>query len=472
MTKRTALSRRTCLKGLGVAMALPFLETMTWAETPKSAGKNPIRMAFVQSPFGVYPDNFWPKDAKTFGPSGVVPPTLEPLRELLGDCLVFQGIQNPGVNDTGASTHLIEFASWLTCAAPKGGGMVDVGISADQVAAQQIGGYTSIPSLELGIEPSNFSHTGEGGFAGAYYDTISYRTPTQPLPCESDPRSVFNRLFSSRKSKPKRRVSTGGVAAVGGGADEGDGPSLDQSMLDAVMESTADLRKHLSTSDQRTVDEYLDGVRSLEKRIVAIEKQQAAAAQAKQSKANPKSGLTYSDPIEVQVKDVGKWSEKVKLMGDLMILAFQTDLTRIATFVLEHTFNYSFPELGFTESHHECSHHDNQREKIEKLSKIERFHIEQFAYIVGRMKNLRDGNGTLLDNSMLLWGSGMGNGKLHNSNNLPTILAGRGGGTIRSGRLVQATGSQGDLLMAMLARAGCAPDRPIGSGKKPSSDLV
>ena len=471
MAHRTTLSRRTCLKGLGVAMALPFLETMTWGETPKGAAKNPVRMAFLSSPFGVYPDNFWPKDAKTFGPSGVVPPTLEPLRALLGDCLFIQGLQNPGVNATKASTHLIETASWLTCTAPKGGGMVEVGVSADQIAALQVGAYTAIPSLELGIQNSNFSHTGEDGFAGAYYDTISYRTPTQPLPCENNPRSVLNRLFSSRKSMPKRRVSSGGVAAVGGGAEEGDGPSLDQSMLDVVMESTAELRKHISGTDQRTVDEYLDGVRSLEQRVAAIEKQQAEAARAKQSKGNAKSGLKYSDPIEVAVHDGGKWSEKVKLMGDLMILAFQTDLTRIATFVFEHPFGISYPELGFTEGHHECSHHDNNKEKIEKLCKIERFQVEQFAYIVGRMKGLLDGTGTLLDNSMVMWGSGMGYGIQHSNNNLPTILAGRGGGTIRTGRLVHATGTQGDLLMAILARAGCAPDRAIGSGTKPSNDL-
>jgi hypothetical protein len=472
MPNRTVLSRRTCLKGLGVAMALPLLETMSWGETPKGAAKNPVRMAFLSSSFGVHPDSFWPKDAKTFGPAGVVPPTLEPLRALLGDCLLIQGLQNPGVNATKASTHLVETSGWLTCTPAKGGGMVEVGISADQIAALQIGAYTAIPSLELGIQNSNFSHSGEDGFAGAYYDTISYRTPTQPIPCENSPRSVLNRLFSSRKSMPKRRVSTsGGTAAVGGGAEEGDGPSLDQSMLDVVMESTVALKKHISGQDQRIVDEYLDGVRSLEKRVGAIEKQQAEAARAKQSKGNAKSGLKYSDPIEVKLTDT-KWSEHVKVMGDLMILAFQTDLTRICTLVFEHPFGISYPELGFTDSHHECSHHDNKADKLEKLLKIERFQIEQFAYIIGRMKTLLDGNGTLLDNSMVLWGSGMGYGFQHSNNNLPTILAGRGGGTIKTGRLVHATGNQGDLLMGILARAGCAPDRTIGSGTKPSADLA
>jgi len=167
-----------------------------------------------------------------------------------------------------------------------------------------------------------------------------------------------------------------------------------------------------------------------------------------------------------------KWSEHVKVMGDLMILAFQTDLTRIVTLVFEHPFGISYPELGFTEAHHECSHHDNKKEKIDKLLRIEKFHIEQFAYIIGRMKTLLDGNGTLLDNSMVLWGSGMGYGFQHSNNNLPTILAGRGGGTIRTGRFARATGNQGDLLMAILARAGCAPDRTIGSGTKPSNDLA
>ncbi|HEX3132464.1 MAG TPA: DUF1552 domain-containing protein [Planctomycetota bacterium] len=472
MPKFTSISRRTCLKGLGVAIALPLLETMSWGETPKAI-KNPVRMAFLQSPFGCHPDSFWPKDAKTFGPSGVVPPTLEPLRALLGDCLVIQGLQNPGVNSTKASTHLVETSGWLTCTPAKGGGMVEVGVSADQIAAMQIGAYTAIPSLELGIQSSNFSHSGEDGFAGAYYDTISYRTPTQPIPCENNPKSVLNRLFSSRKSMPKRHASSGGgTAAIGGGAEEGDGPSLDQSMLDVVMESTTSLRTHISGQDKRIIDEYLDGVRSLEKRVAAIEKQQAEAARAKQTKGNPKNGLKYSDPIEVAVKEGGKWSEHVKVMGDLMILAFQTDLTRIATLVFEHPFGVSYPELGFTEGHHDCSHHDNKPEKLEKLLKIEKFQIEQLAYIISRMKTLLDGNGTLLDNSMVLWGSGMGYGFQHSNNNLPTILAGRGGGSIRTGRLVHATGNQGDLLMAILARAGCAPDRVIGSGTKPSNDLT
>ena len=471
MPRFTALSRRTCLKGLGVAMALPLLETMGWADTPKGALKNPVRMAFLSSPFGVYPDAFWPKDAKTFGPAGVIPPTLEPLRAMLGDCLILEGVQNPGVNATKGSTHLVETSAWLTCTAPKGGGMVETGVSADQIAALQIGAYTAIPSLELGIQDSNFSHTGEDGFAGAYYDTISYRTPTQPIPCENSPRSVLKRLFSSRRSMPKRHSSSGGAAAIGGGAEEENGPSLDQSMLDVVMESTAELRKHISDPDQRIVDEYLDGVRSLEKRVAAIEKQQADAARAKQAKGNTKSGLKYSDPIDVTLNDT-KWSEHVKVMGDLMILAFQTDLTRIVTLVFEHPFGISYPELGFTEAHHECSHHDNKKEKIDKLLRIEKFHIEQFAYIIGRMKTLLDGNGTLLDNSMVLWGSGMGYGFQHSNNNLPTILAGRGGGTIRTGRFARATGNQGDLLMAILARAGCAPDRTIGSGTKPSNDLA
>ncbi len=476
MLSRHLIPRRTCLKGLGIAMALPLLETMSWGETPRKNNGQPVRMAFLYSSFGVHPPGFYAKDVKTFGPSGILPPTLEPLRPVLGDCLVLDGVMNPGVRlEKGQSSHLTETGAWLTATRPKGPGKMEVGVSADQIAAQQIGSLTAIPSLELGVMPSNFSYVGEDGYSGQYYETVSYRTPTQALPVESSPRAVLNRLFSSRKSMPRRPsggTSGGSTRPSGaGGAAVEEGPSLDQSMLDVVRSSNADLRKLISGQDQRTLDEYLDGVRALEQRVVAIERQQAEAARERQSGSSARKTQKFSPPIEVTVKEGDiPWSEHVRLLCDLTILAFQTDLTRVVTIMLEHPFGLSYPELGFSDKHHALSHHDGDQAKIEKLLKVERFQIEQFAYLISRMKGLMDGNGSLLDNSILMWGSGMGDGFKHNNDNLPTIIAGRGGGTVRTGRYVRTTTSQGDLLLGILQRAGVSVTA-LGNGTKPAADL-
>jgi hypothetical protein len=474
MPHRLHLSRRTCLKALGVTVALPLLETMAVAGTPAGAAKSPVRLGFFYHPLGVLADAFWPKDPKAFTPTGALSPCLEPLRPVVGDCLLIDRLDNPHCNDNKASTHLVETSAWLTCASPVGGGLVNVGVSADQVAAQQLGAFTVLPSLELGVQGCTLSGTGEGGYALAYYQTIAYRSATQPLPSDSNPRSVFSRLFSSRRSVPKRRggpAVDAGKFAGGGGADEA-GPSLDQSMLDLVMDGMGTLRTHVSSADQRTLDQYYDGVRSLEKRVVAIERQQAEAAKARTGTVAPRVGK-YTDPIAVPLPP-GEvtWSDHVKVMADLMILAFQTDLTRVATMPFSLPGGINYPELGFAENHHDLTHDSANPDKRAKLIKLEQFIISQFTYIVQRMKSLSDGSGTLLDNSILLWGSGMGDGGKHNNDHLPTILAGRGGGTIRPGRQITAAGVQGDLLMAMLARAGCTLEKPIGSGTKLLPDLA
>jgi hypothetical protein len=479
--RRSVLSRRTCLKGLGVALALPLLEGMSWGATPaKGPGAEPVRLMFLNWRYGITPTEFWPKDEKSYSAAGVLPPTLEPLRALLGDCLLLGGMRNPKTNDVdftkgGPSTHAVETGSWLTCMPPLlNGGTVDIGTSADQIAAQQIGQYTALPSLELGLARESLSGPGENGYSNAYYNTISYASPTQPLPRETDPRAVLNRLFSSRRSAPARRG--GGPAMDAGrfvpaaGAAPGE-QSLDQAMLDLVMGGTADLRKHLGAVDQHTLDDYLDGVRSLEKRIAAIERQQAEAARDQGGKKAAKAGR-YSEPIAVAVpKDGATWSERFRVMADLMVLAFQTDVTRVCSV---GSLGGHFPELGFTDDHHSLSHNDYRADKVKlgKLLQIERLLIQQVAYVIGRMKELKDGNGSLLDHSIMLFGSGMGEGAYHTTKDYPTIVAGGGNGTVRQGRYVaQAKGNQGDLLMGILARAGCTLGKPIGSGSQLSPDL-
>lgn len=483
MPSFTSLSRRTMLKGLGVAMALPLLETMGWAEAPaKGGGKSPVRLAFFYTPYGFGRASdpwFWPKDAAAYSPTGTLSPVLDSLRPVVSDCLLLDNLSNPRADDREPG-HVVEMSSWLT-AAPvaqekEKRSSVNISMSADQVAALQLGAYTLLPSLELAVSDCNLSGTSEAGLSGAYLNTLAYRSATQALPSDNNPRSVFNRLFSTRKSIARKggggpTTDTSRFAATAGGA-AAEGPSLDQSMLDLVMESAGGLRKHVSGADQRTLDEYLDGVRSLEKRVVAIERQQAEAAKAAANKGKPRAGK-YSDPIEVALpaNNAVPRSEHLRVMSDLMILAFQTDLTRVVTLPFAHPYdNASYPELGFTENHHAATHMD--KSQPEKHLKIDQFHVKQFANIVQRMKSLNDGSGTLLDNSIMMFGSGMTDWSHSTSNRLPIILAGRGGGTINQGRYVKTTkGVMGDLLSAILARAGCTLEKPFGNGTRLLPDL-
>ena len=478
MPPRLRIPRRTCLKGLGVAMALPLLEAMGWADPPRgAAGKRPVRLAFFYTPYGygrtgIKDESFWPKDEKSFAPTGVLPPTLEPLRPVISECMLLGNLSNLRADrENGIAGHVTEAAGFLTCAPmafeKDKRGTVNIGISADQVAAQQLGAYTTLPSLELAVSACNLSGLTEQGLAAAYHNTISYRSATQPLPADNSPRSVLGRLFSTRKSVPRKAAAPGAdtsrFAAGGGGAD--DGQSLDQSMLDVVMDSTADLRRHISGADQQTLDGYLDSVRSLEKRVAAIERQQLEAARAKAVGGRARAGK-FSDPITVTppAGEAPTRGERVRLMADLMILAFQTDLTRVVTLPFAHPYDGStFPELGFLEDYHACSHLDADTSKV---LKIEQFHIRQFAYIIQRMRGLLDGGGTLLDNSILLFGSGMQNNSHNTYTNLPVLLAGRGGGTIAPGRYLQSKGTMADLLTALLARAGCTLEKPFANGTK------
>ena len=476
------LSRRTLLKGLGVAMALPLLETMSWADTRSVTGKPPVRLAFFCMPYGfgrigIADQSFWPANPKDFSPTGKLPAILEPLRPVVSDCLLIDNLSNPHLPGEGGPGHAFEHARFITCTHPSMDmdkrSTVNIGISADQVAALQLGVYTSLPSLELAVSRCNLSGTTEGGFSSAYLNTISYRSPTQALPTENNPRSVLNRLFSTRKSVPKKAggPNTGAGFAGGGGAAEADGPSLDQSMLDLVRENTGVLRKHVSTGDQRTLDQYLDGVRAVEKRVVAIERQQAEATRAQAGKGQVRKGKV-SDPITVTIpadEGAAPWSERLRVMADLMILAFQTDLTRVVTMPFSQPYDgRNYPELGFTDNHHTCSHLDSD---ISKILKVEQLNIQQFAYIVSRMKSLNDGTGTLLDNSMLLFGSGMKDNSHDTYNRLPVLLAGRGGGTINPGRMISAKGTMADLLTAMLTRAGCTMEKPFARGTQLLPDL-
>ena len=442
MRNSLLIDRRTCLRGFGVALALPLLETMGWAE--KNASKPPVRLGFMYMPHGVIPEQFWPADPASFLSSP--PPILESLRGVLDHCLLMKGISGVPIAPLNGAPHALELSTWLTAALPDSNrrDVVNIAISADQIAANYIGAFTALPSLELATMPQTHKENQEG-LNEAYYSHCSYASPTRPLPAETNPRSVFKRLFQTRDpGVPGKTV---------------DGDALDRSMLDLVLGGAKDLRGKLSRGDQHKLDEYLDGVRALERRILAMEVRRTEAA--------PKRAATDSPPIEVSIPEGAKRSEYMQVMCDLTVLAFQTDTTRVSTYIGSTPNGVSYPELGFSDEHHSQTHHNNKATMVDKVAKINGFNVAQFAYMVKRMQGLKEGDGTLLDNCIMMWGTGLEDGNKHSRANLPFILAGRGGGSLKTGRYFpDSKGNQGDLLGTILTCAGIPLDRPIGIATK------
>ncbi len=471
-TRRWLLPRRTLLKGVGAALALPLLETMGWADPPRAGGayRPPVRLAFLYEPNGVIPEHFWPKD-ENIGQGAPLPSTLEPLRPHLGETLILGGLSHKNGSGDAPGTHAREAGTYLT-GTRIAINAVKTGISVDQAIAQKIGAYTALPSLELGTMPAPAAGDCTAGYSCAYFN-LSWRSSTQPMPKEINPRAVLERLFSSRKSRPARRPVAGadtGKYVVAADADAAAGPSLDQSMVDIVMDSAKKLRERISGNDQHKLDEYLDGMRSLESRIQAIEKQAADQAQ----NAVAKKSYKTSPLIEVKATAIpDKFHEHVQLLMDLIILAFQSDTTRITTFMMGQMYRArGFPEIGISDDHHSLSHHFDKPELKEKLRRIDAYYMEQFVYMIKRMKGLSEGPGTLLDNCMLVYGAGLGNGFSHSPDNLPTIIAGKGGGTIRQGRYVaKCKGNMSDLLIGLAGRMGVELPN-FGDGTKALPDLA
>ena len=278
-------------------------------------------------------------------------------------------------------------------------------------------------------------------------------------PAEINPRNVFNRLFREPEQHGDGRESTR-VSA------------LDRSLLDIVLGGARDLRRTLPGSDQRKLDEYLDSVRSVERRIAAIEYRQKEAALEKAGVRASNRHATDSPPIEIKIPEGDKRSEYMQVMCDLNVLAFQTDTTRVSTYIGSRPNGASYPELGFSDQHHSQTHHRNDPEMVAKVAKITEFNIAQFAYMVKKMHGLREAEGTLLDNCIMMWGSGLEDGNEHTRENLPFVVAGSGGGSIKTGRFLANTkGNQGDLLTTLLACAGIPLDRPVGIATKQFEEI-
>ena len=451
---QTLVSRRTLLRGAGVSLAVPFMDSLSFAsEGPEAKqSKPPVRLGFMYMPHGVIMDDFWPKSPESFLKSP--PPLVESLKPVLDQCLMMRGISGVPISPFNGAPHALELSTWLTARLPDADSRsrVNISISADQIMANYVGAQTLLPSLELATMPQTHKENQEG-LNEAYYSHCSYRSPTQPVPAEIDPRNVLARLFGKGGNSGRTTKAS----------------PLDRQMLDRVLGGARDLRRKLTSTDQQKLDEYLDSVRAVERRIAAIESRQKEAAL---EKAGAHSSTRNSPPIEVKIPEGDKRSEYMQVMCDLTILAFQTDTTRVSTYIGSTPNGVSYPELGFTDRHHSQTHYGKDQEKIRKVAAINKFNIDQFAYMVNKMATLREGDGTLLDNCIMMWGSGLEDGNKHRRDNLPFILAGKGGGSLNTGRFLPNTkGNQGDLLTTLLSCAGVPLDRPIGIATKQIKEI-
>ncbi len=449
------ISRRACLKGVGVSLALPLMDSLGWADTK---AKPPVRLGFMYMPHGVIMDQFWPANAESFLSSP--PPALESLRPVLNKCVLMKGISGVPIAPFNGAPHALELSTWLTAMLPAADkrNEINIAISADQIAANHVGAFTALPSLELATMPQTWKENQEGLNEG-YYSHCSFRSPTQAVPAEVNPRNVLYRLFNKEDRNNQNQTSSPLSA-------------LDRSLLDIVLGGARDLRRTLPASDQRKLDEYLDSVRSVERRIAALEYRRKDAALEKSGVRASKRHAADSPPIEIRIPEGDKRSEYMQVMCDLNILAFQTDTTRVSTYIGSTPNGASYPELGFNDQHHSNTHHNHEAEKVRKIARITEFNIAQFAYMVKKMDGLREGGGTLLDNCIMMWGSGLEDGNKHTRENLPFVIAGKGGGSIKTGRfLAETKGNQGDLLTTLLACVGIPIDRPVGIATKQIEEL-
>jgi hypothetical protein len=438
MQRDRRVSRRTVLKGLGTALALPALEAMlpVGSLAARVPQKSPVRMAFMYVPNGVHMADWTPT---TTGDQFALPWILEPLEPFRKEILVLSNLalDKARPHGDGPGDHARAMASFLTgCQARKTHGAdIHLGISVDQVAAERLGKATRFPSLELGCEGGLQSGNCDSGYSCAYSANLSWRSATTPMPKEIDPRLVFERLFGNQVP---------GEMEVSRGRRD----LYRQSILDLVAEDARQLRSRLGATDRRKLDEYLTAVREVEGRITRHH--QPAKAPAGQPACPPGIPKQYDDHLRV--------------MGDLLALAFQGDLTRVATFVFANDgSNRSYRVIGVPEGHHDLSHHGRDKKKQERIRQINRFHISQVAYLLGKLKGIKEGDGTLLDHSMLVYGSGISDGDRHNHDDLPILLAGQGGGSIRTGRHIRYAKDTPlmNLYLAMLERFG-APVPSLG----------
>jgi hypothetical protein len=436
MITRKRLPRRTFLKGMGTAIALPMLDAMTpaLAATRQANVPAPVRLAFVYVPNGIVMKDWTPKAAgKDFELTRILKP-LEACRE---DLFVLSGLDDHNGNalGDGAGDHARAGAAVLTGVHCKktAGADIQNGISADQVAAQVIGSKTRFPSLEFGCEDSRTVGNCDSGYSCAYTNSISWRSATTPLPPEVNPRMAFERLF--------------GMADYSlDAATRARRARYRKSILDMVRGDTEKLNRSLGQADQRKIDEYLYAVREIEKRIESAEK------------GDYELKPTIDKPAGIPIT----FPEYARLMFDLQVIAFQADLTRVTTLMIGREGSMRvYPEIDVPDPHHPLTHHRNRSDWIERVTKINCLHTEVFAYFLEKLKATKEGAGTLLDHSMIVYLSGMSDGNHHLHEDLPVLVAGRGDGSLRPGRhMVYKKGTpMTNLYLTLLDRMGVQPER-------------
>ena len=445
---KKSLSRRTFLQGLGATMALPLLDSMVPAfAATRNTAANPIpRLGTIYIPHGAVLDKWIPK---TDGSDYEMSPTLKTLEKFREDLLVITNLDNtPAMVRAGEpfAGHSNIMGAWLSGvhAKPTEGADVEAGVTYDQIAARHFEKDTQLASLELGIEPTDLAGSCDVGFSCAYINTVSWINPTTPLPVENNPRALFERLFgdtdttdSAARLKRMKR---------------------DSSILDSVNDEVASLQRKLGSSDRSKLTQYLEAVRDVERRIQRAEEQGDRE-------------LPLVDRPTGAIPD--SFEEHVKLMMDLQVLAYQTDMTRVITFMMSKDItNRTYPEIGVRDPHHPLSHHQYNPESLEKLAKINVFHLEMLAYYLEKLKTTPDGDGSLLDHMMLLYGSGMGDSDRHSPKDLPILLAGGACGELKGGRHIRTPEGTPltNLYLTMLNKLG-VPAESIGDSTGEMQEL-
>ena len=432
---KMALPRRTFLRGLGATMALPLLDAMVPALSAldKTAARPASRLAFVYVPNGAVMDKWTPTEA---GRGFALSPTLTPLEPFRDQVLVTSGLAHLQANsfDDGAGDHSRGTAAWLSGLHAKRteGADIQLGITADQIAAREIGRHTQLSSLELALETIDLVGNCDNGYSCAYMNTLSWRTPTTPLPSETNPRKVFRRLFGQGDSPEARKAELG----------------YDRSILDSVLQDVARLQSSLGPTDNNRLAEYLDSIRDVERRI---------------QKAEERNALSELPILEAPTGIPDTFEEHIQMMFDLQVLAFQADVTRVITFLIGRELsNRTYPAIDINEAHHSVSHHQNKAEQIAKLVKINTYHITKLAGFLEKLRATRDGDGgNLLDQLTLVYGSGLSDGNRHDHSPLPIIVAGGGSGQIKGGAHVASPKDtpMTNLLLSALASVGVRVDK-------------
>ena len=439
MITKKYLPRRTFLRGVGATLALPLLDGMVPAlAAMRASAAKPVSRLFVgYVPNGVMM-SAWTPSAE--GAAFEVSPILEPLAPFKDQLLVVSGLTSapafplPG---EGTGDHVRAAATFLTGVHPKKTEGPDIrgGVSIDQIVAKKLGADTQLASLEVALDPNELIGACEAGWSCAYANTLSWRTPTTPMPMENQPRAVFERLFgdSDDTSQAAR------LARI----------QEDRSILDSLVPEVAHLQKSLAPHDRSKVDQYLAAIRDIERRIQLAE---AQSDQELPAMGRPAGGIPDT------------FAEHAKVMFDLLVLAYQTDMTRVLTFMLSREVSpRSYPEIGIPDSHHGLSHHGNRPEKMERLAKLNNFHIQQLAYFMERLRSTPDGDGSLLDHVTILYGCGISNGNQHLHTDLPILVAGGGTGQLKGGRHIRCAKDTplANLELTLLEKLG-VPTESLG----------